>query len=134
MWLFPSTPGSQQVDAYFLFYPHPRICLLIPKRRERKERERKRNIDQLPLVSATARDLIYGPQPGTEPATQPCVLTGNRTPDFSVYGTMLQPREPHQPGLECIFSTSLDFSRPQTDFVCLLNAPVSSPTPNLHET
>ena len=39
----------------------------------------KRNIDLLPLTR---------PQPGTWPTTQACALTGNRTGDLAVSGTM----------------------------------------------
>ena len=31
--------------------------------------------------------LPYAPQLGIEPATQACALTGNQTPNFSVYRT-----------------------------------------------
>ena len=34
----------------------------------------------------------------TEPATQACALTGDGTGDLSVYGTVLQPTAPQQPG------------------------------------
>ena len=32
-----------------------------------------------------------------------CALTGNQTHNLSVFGTMLQPTEPHQPGLKKVF-------------------------------
>ena len=56
----------------------------------RRERERGRDT----LISC----LLHAPQPGTEPITQARAPTGNQTCDLSIYRTMLQPTEPHQPG------------------------------------
>ena len=74
----------------FFFYHHPRTCLLVLDIGEGRQRERDidvRNINWLSLVYA---------------ATSVCALTGNQTHDLSLYGMMLQPAEPHQPGqLQC---------------------------------
>ena len=45
------------------------------------------------------REALVSAQPGTKPATQACAVTGDQTWDLSVYGMMLQPTEPHWPGL-----------------------------------
>ena len=73
------------------FYPHLRTCVLILERGGGRKKERERETYQL-VASCIRSD-------GTEPAPQACALTRNRTCDLSVYGTMLQPTEPHQPGL-----------------------------------
>ena len=39
-----------------------------------------------------------------EPATWVCALTRNRTHKLLVYGTMLQPTKPHQPGLPVLIN------------------------------
>ena len=59
---------------YFL-NPHPRICLLILDRGERRKRERERNVNWLSLVHALT---------GTKHATQACGLTRNQTCNLSV--------------------------------------------------
>ena len=45
----------------------------------------------------------YIPLQGIKPTTWVCALTENWTCSLSVYGTMLQPTEPYQPGPECCF-------------------------------
>ena len=57
--------------------------------------------------------LPYASQPGTDPATRACALTGDWSRDPSVYGIMLQPTEAHQSGLFLlllifIFSITVD--------------------------
>ena len=54
---------------------------LLLERGKRREEERERNIDQLPLACPTL---------GTWPASQACVLTGNQTHDVLV-GMMPKP-------------------------------------------
>ena len=70
--------------------------MLFDSRERGREGERERNID---VKEEHQSGLLYAPQQGTEPTTQACALTGNRTCNLSVYGKMLQPTEPHQPGL-----------------------------------
>ena len=48
---------------------------LFWERGERREKEREKNINWLPLM---------GPQPGTRPVTQACALTGNWTSSLCV--------------------------------------------------
>ena len=62
------------------------------KKREGRERERERNINQLLLTRSPS---------GTEPTLS--VLTGPGTGDLSVYKTMLQPTGLHQPGQDLTF-------------------------------
>ena len=42
--------------------------------------------------------LWHAPDWGTKPATRACTLTGNGTLDLLVYGMMLWPTVPYQPG------------------------------------
>ena len=64
---------------------------LFLERGEGREKERERNINQLPLTC---------PQLGTWPATQACALTRNRNRDLSVSSQVNgQTTEPRQPGL-----------------------------------
>ena len=63
--------SSSGVNFFFKKY----VIYLFLEREEGREKERERNIDQLPLTHS---------QPGTGPATQACALTGNRTGDLSV--------------------------------------------------
>ena len=101
----------------FFFYPHPSTCLLILKggkggKEEGRETPMgKRNIGQLPLVSAPTR---------TNPKTQACALAWNQTHDLLVYGTTLQPTEPHWPGLDLFYITQSFkvFSFPLKLFKC----------------
>ena len=51
-------------------------------------RERKTSVGCLPNT----------PQPGTEPASKVCALTGSQTHELLVHGMTLQPTEPRQPG------------------------------------
>ena len=67
--------------AYFFFYPHARICVLILEREERRGRRGERNIDRLP------------------PAHTP---TGDKPATFLVYRTMLQPTQPPNQGMEVL--------------------------------
>ena len=76
----------------YTFHPHPRTCLLILER-EGRVRRRKTPISW----------ILYMPRPGTKPATQACALMGNWTDDLLVYKIMLQPTEPHWPGLAFFF-------------------------------
>lgn len=55
-----------------------------------KEKEGKENISQLPPICILT---------GIKTAIQIYALTGNGSHNFSVYGTILQPTDPHQPGL-----------------------------------
>ena len=50
--------------------------------------------------------FLCTPWSGTEPATQACALTGNRTATFC-FVTDAQPTEPHQPGLSSVFLLDL---------------------------
>ena len=66
------------------------ICLFL-ERGEGKEKEWEKNINVwLPLTHSPL---------GTWPATQACAQTGNRTSDPLVRRPVLNPLEPHQPGL-----------------------------------
>ena len=47
--------------------------------------------------------LLYAPQPGTEPTTQACAPTGNRTRDLSLCGTTPTPRSHTGQGLGSVF-------------------------------
>ena len=47
--------------------------------------------------------LFYILPNGTKPPTQACALTRDQTHDLSVYGTTLQPTEPHGPVLKFLF-------------------------------
>ena len=62
--------------------------MLILNREEGIERERETSVASCTHPS------------GTESATQTCVLTRNQTLDLWVLRRMLQPTEPHQPGLQ----------------------------------
>ena len=74
---------------FFNFYSHPRTCLLILERGERRGKGGRET-----LISC----LSNVPPLGTKPTTQASALTRNWTRDFSIYGVMLQPTEPHWPG------------------------------------
>ena len=78
----------------FFFYPHLRTCLLISERgggREEGENHRcERDDNWLPPVCILTGDQTWN---------LGCALTENQNCSLSVYGTMLQPTEPHQPGL-----------------------------------
>ena len=79
-------------------------------------RERQRNTDWLPP---------YTPQLRIEPTTYACALTGNQTPDPWVYGTTLQPTEPHQPGWVCMFLWGIRTAKFPERKAVLAHTPVS---------
>ena len=86
------------------FNPHPRhFLLLFRKRQEEAERERlkERNIDMREKHWSVAS--LNLPQQGIEPTTWVCALIGNQTCHLSVYGSTLQPTEPHQPETKMSF-------------------------------
>lgn len=87
---FGAKDGGGRKGIFFLF------LLLFFYFRERK-REKETLIGCLP----------YASWPGIEPTTWVCTLTGNQTRNLVVYGMMLQPTEPHQPGQK--FFTTLWF-------------------------
>ena len=64
-----------------------------------REREREASMWESNIIGC----LSYAPQLGTEPATLACALTRDWTCSLSVYKTMLQPTEPHWPGLNDVF-------------------------------
>ena len=70
------------VGFCFVYYPHPRTCLLILER----GREGERNIEPLPLIHTLARNRSQnlGMSSDWESNLQP-----------SVYQMMLSPNEPH---------------------------------------
>ena len=77
--------------------PYPRTCLLILERGEGREKERERNID----VREKHQLVTFFPiraLTGTEPTTQACALTGNRTQEPCGLQNNAQPAEPHQLG------------------------------------
>ena len=97
--LFSPNPHQHLSLVFFFFHPHPRTWLLILERGEKRKRERqtsmlKRNIDQLPLPCVPTRDWTCNPGMCT---------ARNRTTNGLVYGMMLQPTEPHWPGLSFVF-------------------------------
>ena len=96
----------------FFFLSSPKYMLIDFKGGEGRETPMgKRNIGQLPLVSAPTR---------TNPKTQACALAWNQTHDLLVYGTTLQPTEPHWPGLDLFYITQSFkvFSFPLKLFKC----------------
>ena len=72
----------------YIVYIHTHIyiffnffLLLIPEREEGREKEREKHwYERETSISC----LLHTPWPGTEPATQACALTRNRTCDLSV--------------------------------------------------
>ena len=89
--------------ASCVFYPaRPRcqlcwifkgFCLFIPRERGGREKERERNIDQLPLVCAPTRDRTWNP--GVCP---------DRESNLGAFGLMddTHPTEPRRSGLLCV--------------------------------
>ena len=63
-----------------------------------QERDRQREWGGRETSIKSMQEASFTPQPGTEPTTQACALTGNQTHYLSVYGMTLQQTEPHWPG------------------------------------
>ena len=69
-------PGLNILVFFFLLF---RFYLFILREGEGREKGRGRNIDQLPVAHTLTRDRV---------ATQACALTGNRTGNLLILGTM----------------------------------------------
>ena len=96
MMLIPLQNVLDEAVQINFFILHLRTWLLILERGKGKEKVRERNINM--RERNTNWLLLYVPQPGTKTTTWACALTGNRTHDILIYGTMFQPIEPCQPG------------------------------------
>ena len=96
----PNEYASFLLDSNFIFIIHLFFIAFRERGKRRRERETlmwERNIDC--LLSHTHLEI--------EPTTLECALIRNQTLNFSVYGTALQPTDPHQPGSnEYAFKTS----------------------------
>ena len=77
--------------------PHLRICLLIFFFEREGKGKRERNIDVKKKHWLVAS--LYVPQPGIEPSTRLCSLTGPWTCNLLVYRMTFEPTEP--PGQGC---------------------------------
>ena len=79
---------------YFVFFLNILFIYFYREGNGRRKRGKETSITYLPYI----------PPPGTKPATQPCVLTGNQTSDLFVCRPALNPLNHTSQGL------SLDFS------------------------
>ena len=83
-----------------------------------------RNIDQLPLIHTPTGDQTYN-----------LAICRNQARELSVYGIMIQPTEPHQPGP---FQTSYkhlkpaQFTQKLRFLISLENRKICSPNPDLY--
>ena len=78
---------------YYLFILKIYLLIYFLERGEGREKERERNVDQLPLAR---------PRMGTWPSTQACALTGNRAGDLSTHRQALNPLSHTSQGYVCI--------------------------------
>ena len=88
--------SSSQIHCSFFFFfkSSSRTCLLILQRGKERQREKGRE--------TSIGCLLYAPWPGTKPTTRHVPWAGIKPMTFLVYGMMLQPTEPHQPGLNSL--------------------------------
>ena len=100
LWVpFPKQHFITKFGSSLLFFnPHPHLWLTDFKER-RREGEREGEKHQCERETPIGC-LSFALQPGTEPVTQACALTGNRTPDPLVHGT-----RSHWSGLEAALTT-----------------------------
>ena len=103
--------NTQTVRCFSFFFLKGLLCplfviikifiYLLLQRGERREKERERNRDQLPLSHL---------QLGTYPATQACALTGNQTSSFSVCRPALNLLSHTSWGINIVFSLILSLT------------------------
>ena len=96
--MFPSEYNFKNVFYFILFL----------ERRERREKERERNINMWLLLVCPLLSIW--------PTTQACALAGNRTNDLFVRRLVFNPLEPHQPELNIIFIKASGIN----NYLCLL--------------
>ena len=71
LWLLPGFIVTNSANFFFsfislpLFNPHPRICLLIFKREEKRERRRNINVREKHQLVASCRHPVWGIKPAT---------------------------------------------------------------------
>ena len=95
-WLRPPTRKPDNLFVISYWYLPPRMCLLILERGEGMEKEGKKHQCERETSISCFYALHQGPNP------QPRHVHWNRTRDLSAYRTMLQPTEPHWPGLATV--------------------------------
>ena len=95
------TPAQGEGTRYdTLFLRETTFTQLLQNIYSRESEGRERNIN---VRETSMCCLPQTPQPGTEPTTQSRGLTQNWTHNLFSEGMMLQPTEPHRPGLTQLF-------------------------------